>query len=451
MKTYNPQTVEQQIQKIWHEEKSFEVKVDPNREKYYCLSMFPYPSGKLHMGHVRNYTLSEVIARFQRMQGKNVLHPIGYDAFGLPAENAAIKNKTAPAQWTYANMDEMSEQFKRLGFAYDWSRELATCTPEYYRWEQWMFVKLFKQGLVYKKDAVVNWDPVDQTVLANEQVINGKGWRSGAEVIRKTIPQWFLKITDYADELLEGLDDMPGWPDSVKTMQRNWIGRSKGLELDFEVENFAKVSVYTIRPDTLYGVSYMAVAPEHPLTLQAARDNTDLKAFLKQCSKEQSNEAAMATMEKKGMFTGFYAVHPLSGDKIPVWVANFVLMSYGTGSVMAVPGHDQRDFEFAKKYDLPICQVIAAVDGEAIDLTQQAYTEKGQLINSAEYSGMNFEQAFAAMSKDFERKGTGRVQVNYRLRDWGVSRQRYWGCPIPIIYCDDCGEVPVPEADLPVV
>ncbi len=447
MTEYNPQQVELHAQKLWDEHKSFEVKADDSKEKYYCLSMFPYPSGKLHMGHVRNYTLSEVIARYQKMQGKNVLQPIGYDAFGLPAENAAIKHNREPAEWTYANMEDMTAQFKRLGFAFDWSRELATCKPDYYRWEQWMFVKLFEQGLVYRKDSVVNWDPVDQTVLANEQVIDGKGWRSGAEVIRKTIPQWFLKITDYADELLESLDSMPGWPDSVKTMQRNWIGKSKGLELDFQVEGFGQVSVYTTRPDTLYGVSYMAVAPEHPLALQAAAEDQDLAVFLKQCSKEQSNEAAMATMEKKGMYTGLDAVHPLTGERVPVWVANFVLMTYGTGAVMAVPGHDQRDFEFAQKYGLPITQVI---DAEG-DLNEAAITEKGLLINSEAYNGMDFTQAFDAMSKQFKADGTGRLQINYRLRDWGVSRQRYWGCPIPIIYCDDCGAVAVPEDQLPVV
>jgi len=447
MSTYQPQEVEQHAQKLWEEHRSFEVKPDDNREKYYCLSMFPYPSGKLHMGHVRNYTLSEVIARYQKMQGKNVLQPIGYDAFGLPAENAAIKHGKEPAEWTYANMEDMSAQFKRLGFAFDWSRELATCQPDYYRWEQWMFVRLFKEGLVYRKDAVVNWDPVDQTVLANEQVIDGKGWRSGAEVIRKTIPQWFLKITDYAEELLASLDDMPGWPDSVKTMQRNWIGKSKGLELDFDVDGFGAVSIYTTRPDTLYGVSYMAVAPEHPLALQAAENNAELTEFLKQCNKEQSNEAAMATMEKKGMFSGFTATHPLTGEQVPVWVANFVLMTYGTGAVMAVPGHDQRDYEFAQKYDLPITQVI---DAEG-DLAEAAITEKGPLIHSGGFTGMDFDQAFKAMAEHFKAAGTGRVQINYRLRDWGVSRQRYWGCPIPVIYCDDCGAVPVPESDLPVV
>ncbi len=447
MKLYNPQDVEQHAQNLWQEQQTFTVNQDSDKEKYYCLSMFPYPSGKLHMGHVRNYTLSEVIARFQKMQGKNVLHPIGYDAFGLPAENAAIQNKTAPAKWTYANMEDMSAQLKRLGFAYDWSRQLATCDPDYYRWEQWMFVRLFKEGLVYRKDATVNWDPVDQTVLANEQVIDGKGWRSGAEVIRKTIPQWFLKITDYAEELLASLDDMPGWPDSVKTMQKNWIGKSKGLEIDFEVPDFGDISVFTTRPDTLYGVSYMAVAPEHPLALQAAANNSELAEFLSQCSKEQSNEAAMATMEKKGMATGLTAIHPLTGEAIPVWVANFVLMSYGTGAVMAVPGHDERDHEFALKYDLPIKRVIAG-DG---DIEQAAETEHGILVNSGDYNGLNFDQAFERMQTYFEDKGIGRLQINFRLRDWGVSRQRYWGCPIPIIYCDKCGAQPVPEADLPVL
>jgi len=447
MKLYNPQDVEQHAQNLWQENQTFVVKQDNDKEKYYCLSMFPYPSGKLHMGHVRNYTLSEVIARFQKMQGKNVLHPIGYDAFGLPAENAAIQNKTAPAKWTYANMAEMTAQLKRLGFAYDWTRQLATCDPDYYRWEQWMFVRLFKEGLVYRKDATVNWDPVDQTVLANEQVIDGKGWRSGAEVIRKTIPQWFLKITDYAEELLQSLNHMPGWPDSVKTMQKNWIGKSKGLELDFEVPGFGDISVFTTRPDTLYGVSYMAVAPEHPLALQAAAKDNNLAEFLTQCSKEQSNEAAMATMEKKGMPTGLTAIHPLTGEDIPVWVANFVLMSYGTGAVMAVPGHDERDHEFALKYSLPIKRVIAG-DG---DIQAAPETDYGILVNSADYDGLNFDKAFQQMQHYFEDKGTGRLQINYRLRDWGVSRQRYWGCPIPIIYCDQCGAQPVPEADLPVI
>ncbi len=450
-KTYEPQAVEAAAQKLWHADKTFEVQQDAGKEKFYCLSMFPYPSGQLHMGHVRNYTLSEIVARFETMRGKNVLHPIGYDAFGLPAENAAIKNKTAPATWTRANMADMTAQFKRLGFAYDWSRKLATCDPDYYRWEQWMFVRLFEKGLVYRKDAVVNWDPVDQTVLANEQVIDGKGWRSGAVVERKTIPQWFLKITDYADELLQELDRMPGWPDPVKTMQRNWIGKSKGIEITFEATGFGPLPVFTTRPDTLFGVSYLAVAPEHPLALQAAHENPELQPFLAQCNKEQSNEAAMATMEKKGVYSGFDAVHPLSGETVPVWIANFVLMTYGTGAVMAVPGHDQRDWEFAQKYALPIRQVIAAEGPGDVDLSQSAFVEKGRLINSGTYDGLGFQQAFERIAQALTDRSAGEVKTQFRLRDWGVSRQRYWGCPIPMIYCPDCGVVPVPEAQLPVI
>lgn len=449
---YNPQILESAIQKIWSTNKTFEVKQDSNKEKFYCLSMFAYPSGNLHMGHVRNYTIGDVISRYQRMLGKNVMQPMGYDAFGLPAENAAIKNKTAPAKWTYSNMDYMTNQFKQLGLAYDWSRKLATCDPKYYKWEQFIFTRLLEKGLVYRKDATVNWDPVDQTVLANEQVIDGRGWRSGALVEKKTIPQWSMKITAYAEELLSEIDNLDGWPDSVKTMQRNWIGKSKGIEIDFEVEDYAdKLSVYTTRPDTLFGVSYLAVAPEHPLALKSVSINPKLQEFLDDCKKEQSNEAAMATMEKKGQFSGFYAIHPLTGAKVPVWIANFVLFSYGTGAVMAVPAHDQRDFEFAQKYNLKIPQVIEACDDTEIDLTQQAYTEKGKLINSEEFNGMNFTKSFKAIKYKLEQAGIGRQQINYRLRDWGVSRQRYWGCPIPIIYCDDCGTVPVPEKDLPVV
>lgn len=446
---YQPQKLESSIQKIWDQQKTFEVTEDPTKEKYYCLSMFAYPSGNLHMGHVRNYTIGDVISRYQRMLGKNVLQPMGYDAFGLPAENAAIKNKTAPAKWTYENMDYMSNQFKQLGLAYDWSRELATCDPKYYKWEQWVFTKLLEKGLVYRKDAVVNWDPVDQTVLANEQVINGRGWRSGAIVEKKTIPQWFMKITAYAEELLAEIDNLEGWPDSVKTMQRNWIGKSKGLELNFEVNNFGSVGVYTTRPDTLYGVSYLAVAPEHPLAVKAAENSSDLTDFLAECKKEQSNEAAMATMEKKGQFSGYYATHPLTGEDVPVWIANFVLFSYGTGAVMAVPAHDQRDWEFAKKYDLEIKQVIEPIEDE-IDLEKEAYTEKGRLINSGEYDGLDFIKSFQAIKTHLESHNIGKEQINFRLRDWGVSRQRYWGCPIPIIYCESCGTIPVPESDLPV-
>jgi leucyl-tRNA synthetase len=449
---YNPQTIEKAIQQVWDSEKTFHVKPDKNKEKFYCLSMFAYPSGNLHMGHVRNYTIGDVISRYQRMLGKNVLQPMGYDAFGLPAENAAIKNNTAPANWTYSNMEYMTNQFKQLGLAYDWSRELATCDPKYYKWEQLIFTQLLEKGLVYRKDATVNWDPVDQTVLANEQVIDGRGWRSGALVEKKTIPQWSMKITAYAEELLTELDNMPGWPDSVKTMQRNWIGKSKGIEVDFEVGGYSeKLSVYTTRPDTLYGVSYLAVAPEHALALKAVEKKPALQEFLDDCKKEQSNEAAMATMEKKGKFSGFYAVHPLTGKQVPVWIANFVLFSYGTGAVMAVPAHDQRDWEFAHKYSLPINQVIAALDKSSIDLTACAYLEKGLLINSEEFNGMNFKKSFNAIKYKLEQEKIGREQINYRLRDWGVSRQRSGGCPIPIIYCDDCGTVPVPEQDLPVV
>lgn len=448
---YNPQLLEKAIQGVWDREKTFHVVPDNNKEKFYCLSMFAYPSGNLHMGHVRNYTIGDVISRYQRMLGKNVMQPMGYDAFGLPAENAAIKNNTAPAKWTYENMDYMTNQFKQLGLAYDWSRELATCDPKYYKWEQLIFTQLLDKGLVYRKDATVNWDPVDQTVLANEQVIDGRGWRSGALVEKKTIPQWSMKITAYAEELLTEIDNLEGWPDSVKTMQRNWIGKSKGIEVDFEIEGFDKLSVYTTRPDTLFGVSYLAVAPEHPLATKAVKNNPDLQSFLDDCKKEQSNEAAMATMEKKGQFSGFYAIHPLTGKKVPVWIANFVLFSYGTGAVMAVPAHDQRDWEFAHKYDLPINQVIAPFDGASIDLSANAYLDKGVLINSDEFNGMNFKKSFNAIKYKLEQENIGREQINYRLRDWGVSRQRYWGCPIPIIYCDDCGTVPVPEKDLPVV
>ncbi|MBL4660283.1 MAG: leucine--tRNA ligase, partial [Alcanivoracaceae bacterium] len=452
---YNPRILEKAIQKTWDQEKTFEVKPDPAKEKFYCLSMFAYPSGNLHMGHVRNYTIGDVISRYQRMLGKNVMQPMGYDAFGLPAEKAAINNNTAPAKWTYANMNYMTNQFKQLGLAYDWSRELATCDPQYYKWEQQIFVDLMQKGLVYRKDATVNWDPVDQTVLANEQVIDGRGWRSGAIVEKKTIPQWSMKITAYAEELLSELDNLPGWPDSVKTMQRNWIGKSKGIELDFEVEAnkyYAdKLSVYTTRPDTLFGASYLAVAPEHELALKAVEQNPDLRTFLDDCKKEQSNEAAMATMEKKGQFSGFYAIHPFTNKKIPVWIANFVLISYGTGAVMAVPAHDLRDWEFANKYDIAINQVIEPLDGSVIDTSKAAYIEKGRLINSGRFDGMDFDQSFTAIKQYLEGNNIGREQINYRLRDWGVSRQRYWGCPIPVIYCDDCGTVAVPKKDLPVV
>ncbi len=452
---YDPQAVETAAQDYWTKTRAFEVTEDPLRPKFYCLSMLPYPSGALHMGHVRNYTIGDVISRYQRMLGKNVLQPMGWDAFGLPAENAAIKHNTAPAKWTYANIEHMRGQLQRLGFAYDWSRELATCRPDYYRWEQVMFTRLFKKGMVYRKNSVVNWDPVDYTVLANEQVIDGRGWRSGALVERREIPQWFLKITAYAQELLDQLDRLDGWPDAVKTMQRNWIGRSEGLELEFPVEGDDPLRVYTTRPDTLLGVTYVAVAAEHPLALKAAIKNPALAAFIEECRHAGVAEAALETQEKRGVPTGLYALHPVSGERIPVWVANFVLMGYGTGAVMAVPAHDQRDWEFATKYQLPIKQVIAPISGNQAgatpDLKKQAYTDHGVLVNSGQYDGLDFDQAFSAIAQRFETAGKGKRKVNFRLRDWGVSRQRYWGCPIPIIYCVKCDAVPVPEDQLPVV
>jgi len=448
---YRPEVIEPEAQAYWEEHRCFEAREIPGREKFYCLVMFPYPSGKAHMGHVRNYTIGDLLARYQRMLGKNVLHPMGWDAFGLPAENAAIKNRVPPARWTYDNIAYMREQFKRLGLGYDWSRELATCRPEYYRWEQLLFTRLMKKGLVYRKNSVVNWDPVDQTVLANEQVIDGRGWRSGELVERREIPQWFMKITDYADELLEGLDKLEGWPDAVRTMQRNWIGRSEGLEIQFKVAGDDPLTVFTTRPDTLYGVTYMAVAAEHPLAQKAARDNPALTRFIAECKNLKTAEADLETMEKKGMPLGVTARNPVNGEEVPVWVANFVLMGYGTGAVMSVPGHDQRDWEFAHKYGLEIRQVIAPADGSQVDLGLGAYVEKGLLVNSGEHDGMDFQQALEALAKDFESRGIGQRKVNYRLRDWGVSRQRYWGAPIPVINCEDCGPLPVPEKDLPVI
>ncbi|MFP5304293.1 MAG: leucine--tRNA ligase [Gammaproteobacteria bacterium] len=454
---YSPAEVERAAQDFWARNESFQVKEDPAREKYYCLSMFPYPSGKLHMGHVRNYTIGDVISRYQRMLGKNVLQPMGFDAFGLPADNAAIANDTQPAKWTYANMEYMKAQLRRLGFAYDWSRELATCRPEYYRWEQLLFTRLMKKGLVYRKNAVVNWDPVDQTVLANEQVVDGRGWRSGAVVERKEIPQWFLKITAYAQELLDDLDRLDGWPDAVKIMQRNWIGRSEGLELQFPVEGeHEPLTVFTTRPDTLMGVTYMAVAAEHPLALKAAASNPQLAAFLKDAVRSGVAEAEIETAEKKGMPLGIFAIHPITGEKLPIWAANFVLMGYGTGAMMAVPGHDERDFEFATKYRLPIKQVIAIAD-ETYDAArwQEWYADKTRpqmrVVNSGRFDGLDYRGAFDAIAAHFERAGTGKRRVNFRLRDWGVSRQRYWGCPIPVIHCAKCDAVPVPENQLPVV
>lgn len=448
---YQPQSLEAAIQKIWQDQKVFEVTEDPSKEKYYCLSMFPYPSGRLHMGHVRNYTIGDVISRYQRMLGKNVMQPMGFDAFGLPAENAAMQNKVAPAAWTYSNMDYMRNQLQQLGLGYDWSRELATCSPDYYRWEQWLFTKLYEKGLVYRQLSVVNWDPVDQTVLANEQVIDGKGWRSGAPVERKEIAQWFLKITDYADELLSDLDKLEGWPEQVKTMQRNWIGKSTGMEIAFPIEGQTeRLKVYTTRPDTLMGVSYVGIAADHPLAKKAALMNEPLAQFIEECSHISTAEADMETMEKKGVDTGLRVRHPVSNELVPVWAANFVLMGYGTGAVMAVPAHDQRDYEFAKKYNLAIKPVIRPQDADSVDVSEQAYTEKGVLFNSGELDGLDFSAALEALAKLLGDKNLGQKQTNFRLRDWGISRQRYWGCPIPMIYCADCGPVPVPEQNLPV-
>ncbi|MDX1457543.1 MAG: leucine--tRNA ligase [Marinobacter sp.] len=448
---YSPSNVEQNAQEFWQDQNTFTVKEEPGKPKYYCLSMFPYPSGKLHMGHVRNYTIGDVISRYQRMQGKNVMQPMGWDAFGLPAENAAISNKTAPAKWTRANIEYMKNQLKQLGFGYDWNRELATCDPDYYRWEQWFFARLYEKGLVYKKMATVNWDPVDQTVLANEQVVDGRGWRSGALVEQKKIPQWFIRITDYAEELLNDLDQLEDWPEQVKTMQRNWIGKSVGVELTFELENHEDgLTVYTTRPDTLMGVSYMAVAAEHPLAKAAAERSKEVADFVEECHHHKVAEAEMATMEKLGIDTGFRVIHPLTQEPVPVWIANFVLTDYGTGALMAVPGHDERDHEFALKYRLPIKQVIAPNDSREIDIQEAAFTEKGTLVSSGKYSGLSSEEAFEAIADDLEQNGIGKRTVNYRLRDWGVSRQRYWGAPIPMMTLADGTERPVPDDQLPV-
>ncbi len=449
---YQPENIEQQAQDYWEKQQSFKVVEDSQKEKFYCLSMFPYPSGRLHMGHVRNYTIGDVISRYQRMLGKNVLQPMGWDAFGLPAENAAMKNKAAPAAWTRDNIDYMRGQLKRLGLAYDWDRELATCDPDYYRWEQWLFLRLFDKGLVYKKTAPVNWCPNDVTVLANEQVIDGRCWRCDTEVERKDISQWFMKITDYAEELLADLDKLEGWPDQVATMQRNWIGRSEGVEIVFGIDGRdAELKVFTTRPDTLMGATYVAVAPEHPLAQEAAARYPNVALFVKECAATGTAEAVLETMEKKGMDSGFKAVHPITGDLLPVFIANFVLMGYGEGAVMSVPAHDQRDWDFARKYGLPVLQVIAPVDKNDADIREAAFTDKGQLINSGEFNGLDSQQAFDEIAAFLEKHQQGKKRTTWRLRDWGVSRQRYWGTPIPIIHCPDCGEVPVPEADLPVV
>jgi leucyl-tRNA synthetase len=449
---YRPDLIEPAVQQYWAENKVFKAIKDTSKEKYYCLSMFPYPSGRLHMGHVRNYTIGDVVSRYQRMNGKNVLQPIGWDAFGLPAEGAAIKNKTAPAKWTYENIEYMKKQLKMLGFGYDWDREIATCRPEYYKWEQWFFTELYKKGLVYKKNSTVNWCPNDVTVLANEQVHEGCCWRCDTPVEQKEIPQWFIKITDYAEQLLGGLNQLPQWPDMVKTMQRNWIGRSEGVEITFDVADTAeKVAVYTTRPDTFYGVSYLGIAAAHPLADLAAEKNPELAEFIREAKNAKVAEADLATMEKKGMATGLFAIHPLTGEKLPIWVANFVLMHYGTGAVMAVPAHDQRDFEFAQKYSLPIKQVIAPLADEEIDLTKQAFVEHGKLVNSAEFDGLDFDGAFNGIADKLEKLGVGKRQVNYRLRDWGVSRQRYWGAPIPMLTLTNGETVPAPIEDLPII
>ena len=449
---YNPQDIEQKVQQHWDNNKTFVVSEDPNKEKFYCLSMFPYPSGRLHMGHVRNYTIGDVVSRFQRLQGKNVLQPIGWDAFGLPAENAAVKNNTAPAPWTYENIEYMKNQLKLLGFGYDWNREFATCRPEYYRWEQEFFTKLFAKGLVYKKTSSVNWCPNDQTVLANEQVEDGCCWRCDTPVEQKEIPQWFIKITAYAQELLDDLDNLDGWPEMVKTMQRNWIGRSEGVELKFAVkgEN-TDLEVYTTRPDTLMGVTYVGIAAGHPLATKAAANNPALAAFIDECKNTKVAEAEIATMEKKGMATGLTAIHPLNGREVPIYIANFVLMDYGTGAVMAVPAHDQRDFEFATKYGLDIIPVIKPADGSELDVSEAAYTEKGVLFASGEFDGLDFQAAFNAIAAKLEAEGKGKKTVNFRLRDWGVSRQRYWGAPIPMVTTEDGQVHPVPADQLPVI
>ncbi|UCG72646.1 MAG: leucine--tRNA ligase [Chromatiales bacterium] len=454
---YDPATVERTAQEYWETRASFRAEEDPAREKFYCLSMFPYPSGRLHMGHVRNYTIGDVITRYQRMHGKNVLQPMGWDAFGLPAENAAMANAVAPAQWTYDNIAYMKKQLCSLGFAIDWSRELATCQPDYYRWNQWLFLRMLEKGIAYLQTGTVNWDPVDQTVLANEQVIDGKGWRTGAPVEKREIPMYYLRITDHADELLEALDSLPDWPERVRTMQANWIGKSTGVRFAFPYELDGRAQqlwVFTTRADTIMGVTFCAVAAEHPLAEHAARNNPELAAFITECKAGAVMEADLATVEKKGMPTGISVTHPLSGAQVPVWVGNYVLMGYGEGAVMAVPAHDERDFHFAQAYGLPIRQVIG-VEGEdfSVDGWQDWYADKqrGVCVNSGQYDGLGYEAAVDAIAADLGAKGLGEKKVQFRLRDWGISRQRYWGCPIPIIHCEACGAVPVPDDQLPVV
>ena len=453
--TYNPAQIEREAQQYWNDNKTFEVSEDPDKEKFYCLAMFPYPSGKLHMGHVRNYTITDVIARYQKMQGKNVLQPMGWDAFGLPAENAAIQNNTAPAKWTHENIAYMKAQLKSLGFGIDWSRELATCEPNYYKWEQWFFTKLYEKGLVYKKTSAVNWCPNDATVLANEQVIDGCCWRCDTPVERKEIPQWFIRITDYAEQLLDDLDELEHWPEQVKTMQRNWIGKSRGVNVTFDLSESAGehnyFDVYTTRPDTLMGVTYLTLATQHPIALEAAKHNSALADFIEQCRLQGVSEAEMATMDKVGMDTGITAIHPLTGNSVPVWVGNYVLMDYGSGAVMAVPGHDQRDYEFAKNYDLLITQVVMAAEDKECSIENSAFTDKGILINSGQYDGLDFDAAFEAISTALINLDHGSVTTNYRLRDWGVSRQRYWGTPIPMYNLAEGGEIAVPLDRLPVI
>jgi leucyl-tRNA synthetase len=453
--TYDPAVIEPAAQRHWDEQRTFSPAEDAPGEKYYCLSMFPYPSGRLHMGHVRNYTIGDVISRYMRMQGRNVLQPMGWDAFGLPAENAAIANGVPPAKWTYDNIDYMKRQLRSLGFGLAWDREVATCRPDYYRWNQWLFLKMLEKGIAYKRTGTVNWDPVDQTVLANEQVIDGRGWRTGAIVEKREIPMYYLRITQYAEELLAALDRLPGWPERVRTMQANWIGKSEGVNCAFPYEldgEKKQLRVFTTRADTIMGVTFVAVAAEHPLATHAAKGDAALAAFVEECKRGSVMEADLATMDKKGMPTGLFVDHPLTGAKLPVWVGNYVLMGYGEGAVMGVPGHDERDFAFATKYRLPIVQVID-VDGQpySTDAWAAWYGDHGRLIHSGPYDGLSSAEAIAAIGRDLKARGLGEPQVQWRLRDWGISRQRYWGCPIPLIHCDACGDVPVPDADLPVV
>ena len=444
---YQFKKIEAKIQAKWNSSNSFVATEDSDKPKFYALSMFPYPSGKLHMGHVRNYTIGDVISRYKRMKGFNVLQPMGWDSFGLPAENAAIKNNTAPAKWTNENIKHMRSQLKQLGLSIDWNREISTCNVDYYKWEQWLFIQLYSKGLIYKKTSMVNWDPIDKTVLANEQVIDGKGWRSGAEVERKEIPQYFMKITDYADELLEGLDDLDEWPDQVKTMQKNWIGKSSGCEITFDLTKSDKaIKVFTTRPDTIMGATYLAIAPEHKISQNLAKEQKEINNFIDECKKIGVSEAEISIAEKKGIFSGLFAIHPITNESIPVWIANYVLINYGEGAVMAVPAHDDRDFEFSKKYQLPMKQVIKSVDYDG----SKAYVGTGSLMNSDEFNNLSSDAATDAISEKLESLEKGKKRIQFRLRDWGVSRQRYWGCPIPMIYCKSCGDVPVKESQLPV-